>query len=89
MQLERWLKFSRTQQMGAIAAEIMRAKTWEGKEKDNFLSALERALQLIDLTFEDKRWKERLTILFRLRDETAKFYIGLNKNSIEVLYNAL
>ncbi len=89
MQLEHWLKFSKTQQMGAIAAEIMRAKTWEGKEKENFLSALERALQLIDLTFEDKRWKERLTILFWLRDETAKFYIGLNKNSIEVLYNAL
>ena len=89
MQLERWLKFSKTQQMGAIAAEIMRAKTWEGKEKENFLSSLERALQLIDLTLEDKRWKKWLAILFWLRDETAKFYIGLNKNSIETLYNAL
>jgi len=89
MQLERWLKFSKSQQMGAIAAEIMRAKTWQEKDRWNFTSALERALELIDLTIEDKRWKEWLTMLFWLRDEVAKFYVGLNKSSIEILYNIL
>lgn len=89
MRLERWLKFSKSQQMGAIGAEIMRAKIWEGKDKENFLSSLERALELVDLSINDGRWRKTLSILLALREELAKFYAGLNKTGIEKLYNII
>lgn len=89
MQLERWLKFSKGQQAGAIAAEIMRANVWEGKDHEKFLSSLERALELIDLSISDDRWKKMLLMLLAFRDEVAKFYTGINKTSIKTLYLAI
>lgn len=89
MQLERWSKFSKSQQMGAIGAEIMRAKIWEKKDKNNFLSSLGRALELIDLLTDNKQWRRYLPAILGLRDEIAKFYIGINKISMETLYNAI
>lgn len=88
MEIERWKKLSKTQQMGAIAAEIMRAKVWEEKDKEKFGSAIERAISLIDITLGDSRWKKQLLMLLYLRAELAKFYLGRQKN-IASLYAAL
>ena len=91
MLLESWLKFSKNQQIGAIAAEIKRSKIWQGKDKENFLSAIERLIDLIDLTIDDKRWQRQLSILFWLRDKITKIYLGLeNANlELEILQRAL
>lgn len=89
MQLEKWQKFSKSQQVGAIGAEIMRAKTWQEKDKDNFLSAIERAIGLIDFTIEDNRWRGQFPMLFWLRNKMAEFYAGIAKENIGILYNAL
>jgi len=89
MQLERWQKFSKSQQIGAIAAEIMRAKNWQEKDKEKFLSAIERALELTDSTIDDNRWAGWRSMLFGLREEFSKFYLGENKKDIGILYNAL
>jgi hypothetical protein len=89
MQLERWLKFSKSQQMGAIGAEIMRAKIWEKKDRDNFVSSLERALELIDLSIHDRQWRKYLPVILGFREEVAKFYVGINKINIEKLYDAI
>jgi len=79
MNFERWQKFSKGQQIGAIAAEITRAQVWHKKDKERTLSAIERALELIDLTINDNRWQGLRAMLFWLRNELADFYIG-NKN---------
>ncbi len=65
----KWSKFSLTQQLGHIASEITRARYWT-KEKDvtNRDKALERSLELIDLTISDARWKGRLKEIVRLRE---------------------
>jgi len=89
MQIERWLKFSRGQQIGAIVAEIARAKTWQKTDRTKSLSAIERALELIDSTINDKRWQGQRSMLFWLRQELSKFYLDDNRKDIGVLYNAL
>lgn len=89
MQIEKWQRFSKSQQIGAIGAEIMRAKTWQGKDKENFLSALERALNLIDFTIEDIRWRSQLPMIFWLRNKMAEFYAGVSRDDLREIFNAL
>lgn len=89
MQLEKWQKFSKSQQIGAIGAEIMRAKTWQGENRENFLFALERALNLIDFTIEDSRWENQLPMIFWLRNKIAEFYTGISNDNLGVILNAL
>jgi hypothetical protein len=88
MKSERWKTLTKNQQLGAIAAEVKRAEVWENKDKENFISALERGLALIDLTLGDERWREEFSKLFYLRGELAKYYIGKEKNIMR-LYAAL
>ncbi len=72
MKLERWQKISKRDQLGHVAAEIARAR---GAEDQNlFRAILERALELVDLTLQDLKWKDNTLMLLRLRDEIAKTY---------------
>ncbi len=89
MIFDRWKNFSKRQQLLTIGAEFMRAKTWQGKNREKFLSALERALELIDLTISDSKWEDNFLMPLRLREEVAKFYIAKRTDDISVLYNAL
>jgi len=89
MDLARWENFSKRQQLLTIGAEFMRAKTWQKKDQEKFLSALERAMELIDLTIADKRWQGNFLVPLKLREEVAKFYINKRTDDISVLYNAL
>lgn len=86
---ERFLKFSKREQLGAVSAEIERAKIWQKKDKNDFLSAIERLIDMIDGMISDLRWKNQLTMLFGFRDEAAKFYAGINQGDIEILGRAL
>lgn len=87
--LERWQKFSKGQQIGAIGAELMRAKLFQEKDKKEFLSAIERTIELIDLSLEDNRWQGWRSMLLGFRDEICKFYLGINKNSIDFIFSGL
>jgi len=89
MDINRWKNFTKRQQLLTIGAEFMRAKVWQGKDKNNFLSALERALGLIDLAISDEKWRENILMLLRLREEVAKFYIFQRTDDVSLLYNAL
>ena len=71
----KWSQFSLTQQLGHVASEISRAKHWE--EKGDAASrdkALERALELIDLTLLDRRWAKRLKEIVRLREVICDWF---------------
>lgn len=52
----KWNTFSLAEQMGNIGSEVSRARRWQGKDEKLFQSAVERALELFDLTLEDPRW---------------------------------
>ena len=89
MKKERWEKLTKREQLLNIGAELMRAKVWQGKNQEKFLSAIERALQLIDLSLSDERWKNNLLMILRLREELAKFYTSKRTDDISILYRAL
>jgi len=89
MDLERWKKINNREQLLHIRAELIRAGGWQRKDKNNFLLALERALELIDLTISDEKWKENILMPLRLREEVAKFYALQRTDDISLLYNVL
>ncbi len=74
---QRWRQFSLSQQLGHVASEIARARHWE-EEKDELSRnhALERALELIDLTVTDERFRKRLKEILRLREVVCDWYSG-------------
>ena len=88
MDIQKWSKFSLAQQLGHIGSEISRARHWEEKKdltsRDN---ALERALELVDLTLEDRRWRLRLKEIVRLREVIGDWLIG--QKNYDVLPSAL
>jgi len=53
----KWFELSILEQMGNIGSEVGRAAKWQGKDERNFRGAVERALELFDLTLEDPRWR--------------------------------
>ncbi len=57
---DRWRKFSFLEQMGNIGSEVGRANLARKKNnRSSFTGALDRALELIDLTLADERWKNQ------------------------------
>jgi len=64
----RWFEFSLPAQMGNIGSEVNRAWRWQGKDEKLFQGAVERTLELFELTLSDKRWKGRLKEIARARE---------------------
>ena len=64
----RWQKLSLFEQLGNIWSEVGRARKWQGKNEKNFRGAVERALELFDLTLEDTRWKKSWYEIARARE---------------------
>lgn len=85
MTTERWYKFSKREQLLAIFSELERARVWQEKNEDNFKGALERALELADMSIDDSKWKGDTLKLWVLRNEMAKFYINERRDSIQKL----
>lgn len=77
--LGKWQSLSLAEQLGNIGSEVGRALNWQkqGEEK-NKTSALERALELFDLTLRDPRWLPRLKELARAREVVVDFFWGDN-----------
>lgn len=72
MTLERWQTFSLAQQIGHIGSEITRAREWStNNDLQSKQAALERGLHLLDLTLDDRRWRNRARELARLREVVA------------------
>jgi len=73
---DKWKKMSLAQQMGNIGSEVFRLiKLKEKRDLKNAQNSFIRALELIDLTIEDKRWKGRLFEILRLREIICNFYL--------------
>ena len=72
----RWQKLSLAEQMGNIGSEVSRALRWEKKDEKLFQSAVEKALELFELTLDDPRWKGRLREIARAKEVFCDAILG-------------
>lgn len=73
---ERWFTLSIADQLGNVGSEVGRARKWQGKDEELFWDAAGRALELLDLTREDARWRSRRVELDRARETVADAFLG-------------
>ncbi len=89
--LERWQTLSMRDQIGHIASEIKRAQMVKSRNEfsnEAYLSILERAINLVDLSLNDPKQQNTPLPLLILRGELAKIYIGENQD-LEKIYKSL
>lgn len=72
----RWFTFTLAEQLGNVGSEISRALKAQGQDQQRFENAIFRALELMDLTISDPRWKGRLKELVRVRGLICDAYFG-------------
>jgi hypothetical protein len=78
----RWHELSLAEQLGNIGSEVSRAVRWSGRNDPLARGALERALELFDLTLDDPRHRQsppRLRELARAREVVVDFFDGPNE----------
>lgn len=66
------------EQLANIGSEIGRAAKWQEKDKESYKAAYGRALELLDLTIDDSRWRGRLKEIARVRELVAGAALGEN-----------
>lgn len=72
----RWQTLSLSEQLGNVGSEVERAfRAYDRGQDDRFARALERALELFDLTATDPRWKlhQRREVL-RAREQFCRVF---------------
>ena len=80
---KRWQRFSFYQQMGNIASEISRAINFQRKKDEKHSqAALWRLLELVDLTIEDEKNKNRLRELCRFKEIISDWFCQTNVYSV-------
>jgi len=71
-----WGRFSLVEQLGNVGSEVSRALRWEKKDPQLFERAMIRALDLLDLTIQDPRWRNRLKEIVRARELLCDAWFG-------------
>ena len=80
---QKWLRLSLAQQLGHIGSELSRARHWETQQDQaNRDRALVRALELLDLTLDDERFRSRLKEPARLREVVGDWFSGRQEYDI-------
>ena len=75
MEKSKWFNLTKAQQIGNIGSEIARAAYWENhNDLINRNKALERSLDLLDLTLNDRRWKAGIKEIARFREVVSAQY---------------
>lgn len=64
----RWFKLSLPEQLANIGSEVGRASKWQRRDENIFWGAVERALELFDLTLTDNRWRGRHREIARVKE---------------------
>jgi hypothetical protein len=72
----RWAALSLAEQLANVGSEVDRAvAAWEARRTDRFDRALARALELLDLTAGDARWRgPRRREILRAREEFCRLF---------------
>lgn len=75
----RWFSTSLIEQMSNIGAEVGRAIASRGKDAQQSMAAFQRAVELLDLTIEDKKNQgSALKELCRLKAVLVDYFLGQN-----------
>jgi hypothetical protein len=72
----RWSRLSLAEQLGNVGAEVGRMRRWRGKDERLAAGAFDRALELLDLTLADSRWRGRLREVARARELLCDAALG-------------
>jgi hypothetical protein len=76
----RWAEFSLMEQLANIGGEVERTMSWRRRNNAELAGrALDRALELLDMTLADPRHKLRLKELTRMREALLDFFLGDNQ----------
>jgi hypothetical protein len=76
----RWQTLGFMEQMGNAGSEVSRAIGWREKGNRDFsMRAVERALELLDLTIADARNRGRLRELTRVREVLVDYFYADNR----------
>ena len=72
----RWSRLTIAEQLAHVGSEFERARrAWENGRRERFDRALERALELFDLTAADERWRgPRRREILRAREEFCRLF---------------
>ena len=62
-----WYQRSLIEQLANVGSEVGRIRKWKGRNDDLCEKAFVRALELLDLTISDERWRGRRKELTRAR----------------------
>ncbi len=83
-----WAKLSFAEQMANIGSEVERTISWNKRQKsEHSREAFFRALELVDFTITDKRNKNRLKELCRVREVLVDYFFGDNEyKSSDILW---
>ncbi len=54
-----WHTLSLVEQLANVGSDVARAARWYGKDRQRCEQAFKRAVELLDLTIADNRWKGR------------------------------
>ena len=86
---EKWFGMDFFSQMANIGAEVGRTINWQKKDANLSQASLFRAIELLDLTIEDKKNKTKLKELCRLREIIADYFCfdNIYKSTAENLNN--
>ncbi len=79
---DRWFTFTLAEQLGNVGSEVSRTLKWRSRNPKIAEGAMVRALELIDLTFDDPRHRAsvaRLREICRLREVLLDFLVGSNE----------
>lgn len=63
-----WSKLSLAEQLANVGSEVGRMIRWRNRDARLMTAAFDRALELLDLTLEDPRWRKRLFEIARARE---------------------
>jgi hypothetical protein len=63
-----WQRLSLVEQLANVGTEVGRMIRWRGRDEARAWAAFERALELLDLTLADPRWRSRLKEIARARE---------------------
>jgi hypothetical protein len=64
----RWGRLTLAEQLANVGSEVGRLRRFSGRDERLAAGAFERALELLDLTLADARWRGRLKEIARARE---------------------
>lgn len=80
LQSGRWFQLSLVEQMANIGSEVIRAINWKSKENHTYANLANlRALELFDLTLQDRRHTRGLKEIARARELWLDYFTGTNQ----------